>query len=90
MSFHTAYLVLGTNLGNRYKNLSNARLEINEIPRTRIIKKVRFLNLRPTVLLNNHFFLILHWKLKQNFCHSNCLTIFNKLKKSLKEIKIHI
>ena len=39
MSFHTAYLVLGTNLGNRYKNLSNARLEINEIPRTRIIKK---------------------------------------------------
>ena len=39
MSFHTAYLVLGTNLGNRYKNLSNARLEINEIPQTRIIKK---------------------------------------------------
>ena len=39
MSEHTVYLVLGTNLGNRYKNLSNARSEINNLPETKILKK---------------------------------------------------
>ena len=39
MSSHIAYLVLGTNLGNRYKNLSNARLEIDKLPKTKILKK---------------------------------------------------
>ena len=90
MSFHTAYLVLGTNLGNRYKNLSNARLEINEIPRTRIIKKSKIFKSKAYGPVKQPFFLILHWKLKQNFCLSNCLTNFKKLKKSLKGIKIHI
>ena len=37
MFSHIAYLVLGTNLGNRYKNLSNARLEIAKLPKTKIL-----------------------------------------------------
>ena len=40
MYSHIAYLVLGTNLGNRNKNLSNARIEINGLPQTRILKKL--------------------------------------------------
>ena len=39
MSSNIAYLVLGTNLGNRYRNLFKARLEINELPETKILKK---------------------------------------------------
>ena len=43
MYSHIAYLILGTNLGNRNKNLSNARLEINGLPQTRILKKSKIL-----------------------------------------------
>ena len=39
MSSHIAYLVLGTNLGNRSKNLQAARSEINGIPKTKILQK---------------------------------------------------
>jgi 2-amino-4-hydroxy-6-hydroxymethyldihydropteridine diphosphokinase len=39
MSSNIAYLVLGTNLGNRYRNLFKARLEINELTETKILKK---------------------------------------------------
>ena len=39
MSSHIAYLVLGTNLGNRSKNLSTASSEINDIPKTKILQK---------------------------------------------------
>ena len=39
MSSHIAYLVLGTNLGNRNKNLCNAESEIDALPHTIILKK---------------------------------------------------
>jgi len=39
MSSHIAYLVLGTNLGNRSKNLSTASSEINDIPKTKVLQK---------------------------------------------------
>ena len=45
MSSHIVYLVLGTNLGNRHKNLSKARSEIDELPQTRISKKSKIFNL---------------------------------------------
>ena len=39
MSSHIAYLVLGTNLGNRSKNPQTARSEINDLPKTKILQK---------------------------------------------------
>ena len=39
MSSHLAYLVLGTNLGDRTKNLSNAKSEINSLSETKILKE---------------------------------------------------
>ena len=41
MSSHIAYLVLGTNLGNRSKNLSTASSEINDIPKTKVSLKTK-------------------------------------------------
>ena len=58
MSSHIAYLVLGTNLGNRNKNLCNAESEIDALPHTIILKKAKYINRLLTDLLNNHFFLI--------------------------------
>ena len=38
MSSHLAYLVLGSNLGNRSTNLTNAKIEISELSETKILK----------------------------------------------------
>ena len=39
MSSHLAYLVLGSNLGNRSTNLTNAKTEIRALSETRILKE---------------------------------------------------
>ena len=39
MSSHLAYLVLGSNLGNRSINLTNAKTEISELSETKILKE---------------------------------------------------
>ena len=38
MSSHLAYLVLGTNLGDRTTNLSNAKSEINSLSKNRSLE----------------------------------------------------
>ena len=39
MSLHLAYLVLGSNLGNRSTNLENAKTEIRALSETKILKE---------------------------------------------------
>ena len=39
MSSHLAYLVLGSNLGNRSTNLANAKTEISALSETKILKE---------------------------------------------------
>ena len=90
MSFHTAYLVLGTNLGNRYKNLSNARLEINEIPRTRIIKKSKIFKSKAYGPVKQPFFFNLALEVETKLLPLELLDHFQQIEKSLKGIKIHI
>lgn len=87
MSFHTAYLVLGTNLGNRYKNLSNARLEINEIPRTRIIKKSKIFKSPAYGPIKQPFFFNLALEVETKLLPLELLDHFQKIEKKLKRNK---
>ena len=87
MSFHTAYLVLGTNLGNRYKNLSNARLEINEIPRTRIIKKSKIFKSKAYGPVKQPFFFNLALEVETKLLPLELLDQFQQIEKKLKRNK---
>ena len=87
MSFHTAYLVLGTNLGNRYKNLSNARLEINEIPRTRIIKKSKIFKSKAYGPVKQPFFFNMAIKIQTKLSPIALLENLQQVEKKLKREK---
>ena len=87
MSFHTAYLVLGTNLGNRYKNLSNARLEINEIPRTRIIKKSKIFKSKAYGPVKQPFFFNMAMKIQTKLSPITLLENLQQVEKKLKREK---
>ena len=42
MSSHLAYLVLGSNLGDRSTNLANAKTEISALSETKILKESEY------------------------------------------------
>ena len=87
MSFHTAYLVLGTNLGNRNKNLSNARLEINGLPQTRILKKSKIFKSPAYGPIKQPFFFNLALEVETELLPLELLDHFQQIEKRLKREK---
>ena len=87
MSSHIAYLVLGTNLGNRNKNLSNARLEINELPQTRILKKSKIFKSPAYGPIKQPFFFNLALEVETELLPLELLDHFQQIEKRLKREK---
>ena len=87
MSSHIAYLVLGTNLGNRNKNLSNARLEINDLPLTRIIKKSKIFKSPAYGPIKQPFFFNLALEVETELLPLELLDHFQQIEKRLKREK---
>lgn len=87
MSEHTVYLVLGTNLGNRYKNLSNARSEINNLPETKILKKSKIYKSSFYGPIEQPFFFNLALKIKTKLSPISLLKHLQKVEKKLKREK---
>ena len=87
MSSHIAYLVLGTNLGNRNKNLSNARLEINDLPQTRILKKSKIFKSPAYGPVKQPFFFNLALEVETELLPLELLDHFQQIEKRLKRGK---
>ena len=87
MSSHIAYLVLGTNLGNRNKNLSNARLEINDLPQTRILKKSKIFKSPAYGPIKQPFFFNIALEVETELLPLELLDHFQQIEKRLKREK---
>ena len=87
MYSHIAYLILGTNLGNRNKNLSNARLEINGLPQTRILKKSKIFKSPAYGPIKQPFFLNLALEVETELLPLELLDHFQQIEKRLKREK---
>ena len=87
MYSHIAYLVLGTNLGNRNKNLSNARLEINGLPQTRILKKSKIFKSPAYGPIKQPFFFNLALEVETELLPLELLDHFQQIEKRLKREK---
>ena len=87
MSSHIAYLVLGTNLGDRSKNLSNASFEINELPKTKILKKSEIFKSPAYGPVKQPFFFNLALKVKTELSAFALLDHLQRIEKKLKRKK---
>ena len=87
MYSHIAYLILGTNLGNRNKNLSNARLEINGLPQTRILKKSKIFKSPAYGPIKQPFFFNLALEVETELLPLELLDHFQQIEKKLKREK---
>lgn len=84
MSSNIAYLVLGTNLGNRYRNLFKARLEINELPETKILKKSKIFKSPFYGPIKQPFFFNLALEIETKLTPMILLENLQKIEKKLK------
>ena len=84
MSSNIAYLVLGTNLGNRYRNLFKARLEINELPETKILKKSKIFKSPFYGPIKQPFFFNLALEIETKLTPMMLLKNLQKIEKKLK------
>ena len=84
MSSNIAYLVLGTNLGNRYRNLFKARLEINELPETKILKKSKIFKSPFYGPIRQPFFFNLALEIETKLTPMMLLENLQKIEKKLK------
>tara|TARA_B100001093_G_scaffold135327_1_gene127840 strand:+ start:1434 stop:1874 length:441 start_codon:yes stop_codon:yes gene_type:complete len=84
MSSNIAYLVLGTNLGNRYRNLFKARLEINELPETKILKKSKIFKSPFYGPIKQPFFFNLALEIETKLSPMMLLENLQKIEKKLK------
>ena len=87
MYSHIAYLILGTNLGNRNKNLSNARLEINGLPQTRILKKSKIFKSPAYGPIKQPFLFNLALEVETELLPLELLDHFQQIEKKLKREK---
>ena len=87
MYSHIAYLILGTNLGNRNKNLSNARIEINGLPQTRILKKSKIFKSPAYGPIKQPFFFNLALEVETELPPLELLDHFQQIEKRLKREK---
>ena len=94
MSSHIAYLVLGTNLGNRSKNLSTASSEINDIPKTKILQKSKIFKSPAYGPIEQPFFFNLALEIKTELSAFALLDQLQAIEQKLKRKKnlslIHI
>jgi len=84
MSSNIAYLVLGTNLGNRYRNLFKARLEINELPETKILKESKIFKSPFYGPIKQPFFFNLALEIETKLTPMMLLENLQKIEKKLK------
>ena len=84
MSSNIAYLVLGTNLGNRYRNIFKARLEINELPETKILKKSKIFKSPSYGPIKQPFFFNLALEIETKLTPMMLLENLQKIEKKLK------
>ncbi len=84
MSSNIAYLVLGTNLGNRYRNLFKARLEINELTETKILKKSKIFKSPSYGPIKQPFFFNLALEIETKLTPMMLLENLQKIEKELK------
>ena len=84
MSSNIAYLVLGTILGNRYRNLFKARLEISELPETKILKKSKIFKSPFYGPIKQPFFFNLALEIETKLTPMMLLENLQKIEKKLK------
>ena len=84
MSSHLAYLVLGTNLGDRTTNLSNAKSEINSLSETKILKESKIYKSPAYGPIEQPFFFNLALEVKTKFLPLELLEHLQKIEKKLK------
>jgi len=87
MSSHLAYLVLGTNLGDRTTNLSNAKSEINSLSETKILKESKIYKSPAYGPIEQPFFFNLALEVKTKFLPLELLKHLQKIEKKLKREK---
>lgn len=87
MSSHIAYLVLGTNLGNRNKNLSNAKSEIDALPHTIILKRSKIHKSPAYGPFKQPFFFNIALKIKTKLSPIALLENIQEIEKKLKREK---
>ena len=87
MSSHIAYLVLGTNLGNRSKNLQAARSEINGLPKTKILQKSKIFKSPAYGPIKQPFFFNLALEIKTELSAFALLDQLQAIERKLKREK---
>ena len=87
MSSHIAYLVLGTNLGDRSENLSNASSKINELPKTKILLKSKIFKSAAYGPIKQPFYFNLALKVKTELSAFVLLDELQKIERKLKRAK---
>ena len=87
MASHLAYLVLGSNLGNRSKNLKNAKTEISSLSTTKILKESEIYKSPAYGLIEQPFFFNLALEIETRFSPLTLLEHLQKIEKKLKRKK---
>jgi|TARA_B100001093_G_scaffold173106_1_gene165980 2-amino-4-hydroxy-6-hydroxymethyldihydropteridine diphosphokinase len=87
MSSHIAYLVLGSNLGNRSKNLLKAKTEINALYKTKILKESEIFKSPAYGPFEQPFFFNLALEIETKFLPLALLENLQKIEKKLKREK---
>ena len=87
MASHLAYLVLGSNLGNRSKNLTNAKTEIGSLSTTKILKESEIYKSPAYGSIEQPFFFNLALEVETRFSPLILLEHLQKIEKKLKRKK---
>ncbi len=87
MTSHLAYLVLGSNLGNRSTNLANAKKEISSLLQTRILKASEIFKSPAYGPIEQPFFFNLALEVETRFAPLVLLGHLQKIEKKLKREK---
>jgi 2-amino-4-hydroxy-6-hydroxymethyldihydropteridine diphosphokinase len=87
MASHLAYLVLGSNLGNRSKNLTNAKTEISSLSTTKILKESEIYKSPAYGPIEQPFFFNLALEVETRLSPLTLLEHLQKIEKKLKRKK---
>ena len=87
MASHLAYLVLGSNLGNRSKNLTNAKTEISSLSTTKILQESEIYKSPAYGPIEQPFFFNLALEVETRFSPLTLLEHLQKIEKKLKRKK---
>lgn len=83
MPFISAYLGLGSNLGNKRQNLLKAINLLNQTGRVKIIKQSRFYKIKPVGVINQPDFLNAVIKIKTNLPPRELLKTVKKIEREM-------